>query len=306
MKKHTFCLYVVCLIFAGVLKLNGQDTTAAKKDSVKIWKKGGAFNINIAQVGLKNWVGGGQNSFSVTALQNLYLNLDKPHLKWTNSLDLGFGLLRQGPDTKFYKSEDKIIFISKVSRDFTKGWYFTGLADFRTQLAPGHEFKKDSTGEQHRKLISRFLAPAYLIVSPGIEYKLKDYLYAFISPVTGKFTFVNDNALAARGAFGVEPGNRFRKEFGAYFNAGLKKKVVENVSVDTRIGLFSNYETFGNIDVNWEFTLFMKVNKYITTTLSTQLLYDEDIDVKKDDGTTGAAVQFKEVINIGFLYQFGK
>ena len=116
----------------------------------------------------------------------------------------------------------------------------------------------------------------------------------------------NDDALSARGAFGVPPGKKVRSEFGAYLNAGFKKALVENVNLDTKVSLFTNYQTFGNLDVNWELTLLMKVNKYITTSISTQLLYDEDIKVKREDGTTGAAVQFKEVINIGLLYQFGK
>ncbi len=39
----------------------------------------------------------------------------------------------------------------------------------------------------------------------------------------------------------------------------------------------------------------MKVNKYISATISTSLLYDDDIVSK---------VQFKEVLGVGFAYNF--
>jgi len=54
----------------------------------------------------------------------------------------------------------------------------------------------------------------------------------------------------------------------------------------------------------------MKVNKYISTTLSTHLLYDDDIDIAVDtnnDGITDRFVprtQFKEVLGVGFSYKF--
>jgi len=54
----------------------------------------------------------------------------------------------------------------------------------------------------------------------------------------------------------------------------------------------------------------MKVNKFITANISTQLIYDHDIKFpEKDDngaviGPGGARTQFKEVLGIGFSFQF--
>ena len=50
-----------------------------------------------------------------------------------------------------------------------------------------------------------------------------------------------------------------------------------------------------NIDVNWETGLMMKVNKLITASVSTQLVYDDNI-LKR--------TQFKEVLGIGLGYKF--
>ena len=60
--------------------------------------------------------------------------------------------------------------------------------------------------------ISKFMAPGYLMVSLGIDWKPKEYFSIMISPLTSKITFVNDDQLAAIGAFGVDPGDKYRAE----------------------------------------------------------------------------------------------
>ncbi|MCK7540534.1 MAG: hypothetical protein MZV63_61400 [Marinilabiliales bacterium] len=45
----------------------------------------------------------------------------------------------------------------------------------------------------------------------------------FLSPLTSKNTFVNDDLLSAAGAFGVEPGKKFRSELGAYAQCGIQE-----------------------------------------------------------------------------------
>ena len=86
---------------------------------------------------------------------------------------------------------------------------------------------------------------------------------------------------------------------------------MENVVFQTKLDLFSNYlNKPQNIDVSWETLLSMKVNKFISATLSTHLLYDDDIKIAvdtDDDGVTdktGPRIQFKEVLAVGFSLIF--
>jgi hypothetical protein len=86
---------------------------------------------------------------------------------------------------------------------------------------------------------------------------------------------------------------------------------MENVNFTTKLELFSNYlEDAQNVDLNWETAFAMKVNKYITATLSTQLIYDDNTIInidKNDDGiidASGPRTQFKEVLGIGLAYKF--
>jgi hypothetical protein len=57
--------------------------------------------------------------------------------------------------------------------------------------------------------------------------------------------------------------------------------------------------------VNWENTLFLKVNKYLSTTIGTMLIYDDNISATDNNGQSiGPRVQFKEVLSVGFAYKF--
>ena len=128
-------------------------------------------------------------------------------------------------------------------------------------------------------------------------------------------TVVMDSSLSAAGAFGVDPGTNVRSEIGGYVRMAYNTNLVENVGLTTRIDLFSNYlNNPENIDINWEVLISMKVNKFMSATISTQLLYDDDVTLQKKDPIVeddvvidsgrGPGVQFKEVLAIGFSYKF--
>jgi len=142
-------------------------------------------------------------------------------------------------------------------------------------------------------------------------YKPGDIFSAFIAPVTAKITIVNDQALADSGAFGVDPGKKVRSELGGYIRLMFQKDIIENVSFATKMDIFSNYlNNPQNIDINWETLLTLKANKYLSATLTTHLIYDDDVKIEEDtdnDGITdrkGPRTQFKEVVSIGLTIKF--
>ena len=154
------------------------------------------------------------------------------------------------------------------------------------------------------------MAPAYLMTAIGLNYKPNNYFSAFLAPVSGKFTFVMDKFLSDEGAFGVDPGKKVKSELGGYVRLAYSKNDFErdflkNISFTTKLDLFSNYiDKPQNIDVHWEVLIGMKVNKYITANLNTMLIYDDDVKILQDDGRLVAKTQFKEVLGIGFSYNF--
>jgi hypothetical protein len=311
---------ITVITFSGVLTAQTieaeNNLKKQNKDSLDGWKTGGIISLNLTQVSLTNWSAGGENSLSVNGILSLFANLKKGNSTWDNSLDLGYGFLQQGKaDAR--KTDDKIDFTSKYGQKAFKNWYYAGLVNFKSQMTAGYNYPDDSTK------ISDFLAPGYLLGAIGMDYKPSEVFTLFISPITMKMTLVNDQPLADAGAFGVEPalrdtagnvitkGENYRAEYGGYLRALLKKDIMKNINLQTKLELFSNYaEEPGNIDVNWEVLISMKVNKFISATISTQLLYDHDIDIAVDNNNdgiidaVGPRTQFKEVLGVGLSYKF--
>ena len=313
-------IIILTLLYSSVAVFS-QTTEAEEglktqsKDSLEGWKTGGVFSLNLTQVGLTNWTAGGENSISVNGLVSFYANLKKGNSTWDNSLDLGYGIMQQG-DADVRKTDDKIDFTSKYGQRAFKNWYYAGLINFKSQMSAGYNYPDDSTE------ISNFLAPGYMLGAIGMDYKPNEVFNLFISPITMKMTLVNDQNLADAGAYGVDPaeyddlgtllshGKTTRIEYGGYLRVLLKKDIMKNINLQSKLELFSNYEDAAHVDVNWEVLIAMKVNKYISATISTQLIYDHDIDIaidSNDDGIidgVGPRTQFKEVIGIGLSYKF--
>ena len=275
-------------------------TLAYSQDEVKDgWKKGGMGSISFSQVSLTNWAAGGENSVSGNLLFSAFANMTKGEITWDNNFDFAYGILKQG-DKSMRKSDDKLELSSKFGKHAFKSWYYSGLFNFRTQLSTGYEY---ADLPENDVIISNFLAPAYLTVALGMDYKPNDNFSVMISPVAGKVTIVNDTALSV--AYGVEQGKTIRNEFGGFVKMSLKKELMENVNFQTKLDLFSNYlNNPQNIDVNWEVLIAMKINKYLTASLSTTLLYDDDINILDAQGNYGPRIQFKEVFGIGLSYNF--
>jgi len=270
------------------------------QDTVKYWKRSGVFSANFSQVSLTNWAAGGQSSTSGVFLMNYLANYKKDSLSWDNYIDLGYGFLKNN-DEALRKSTDKIEFNSKVGYNTGTNWNYAGLVSFKSQFAPGYNYPR-ATGDSS---ISQFLAPAYINVALGMDYKTK-YVSLFLSPGTGKFTIVNDDALSAAGEFGVDPGKKFRSEMGGSARLAFKKEVVKNVTKKKKIDLFSNYfHNPQNIDVDWTFMINMKVNEWLSANLLTQLIYDDDIKIENSETKHSAPmVQFMEMFGVGLSFKF--
>jgi hypothetical protein len=288
--KRYFLLFAACM----PALLSGQQPS----DSVKTWKTGGAGSITFSQVSLTNWAAGGANSLSANAFVSLFANYKKGNSNLDNTLDIAYGLLNQkGQGTR--KSDDRLEFAMKYGQHAFKHWFYSGLLSFKTQMTDGYNYPNDSV------VISRFMAPAYLLVALGMDYKPSDNFTLFISPLTGKNTFVLDNTLSTAGAFGVKEKEKYRAEMGGYLKMMFKTPVMTNVDLVTKLDLFSNYmDKPQNIDVSWEVLVTMKINKYLSANLNTMMIYDDDIKISNDEGVQSPRLQFKEVFGVGLSYKF--
>ena len=290
---------------------------SAEVDTVRGWRRGGAGTLNFSQVSLRNWAPGGQSSLSLLATGNVYLHYRGPEHTFDLAGNLVYGVLKAGKG-RLRKNDDRLELNGRYARQYAPAWSYAAQVNLKTQLTPTKSLENPDS------LLSRFFAPAYVLASLGVEYKPNTDFSLLLSPITGKFTVVADQTLADAGAFGVRAarrtandlpvagtGQQLRAEIGAYLNAQYRHTLATNITYATKLELFSNYfHNPQNIDVNWENLVDFKVNKFISASVTTLLVYDDDIPVPVDrdnDGvpeSRGRRIQFKETLGIGLTYKF--
>ncbi len=283
MKALLFSMILPGIFFSSY----SQDTL--QTDTTRYWKHGGLISLNIAQTSFSNsWQAGGEKSFAALGLLNTNASYVKNKSSWESALSIKYGLTKLG-NAQSRKTDDDFEISSKYGYEAYKKWYYSASLSFKTQMDKGYsEARSDS-------VISRFLAPAYLLITLGMDFKPNEFFSLAISPVTGKITIVNNDQFSQEGRFGVEPGKKVRYEFGASLISTLKKDIVKNVSLDTKLGLFYNYLDKPQLDVNWDILLNMKINKLLSANIIFQLLYDKD-QIDK--------VQLKELLGVGLTFKF--
>ena len=278
------------------------DSTAQNQKDT-IWTLDGNSSLNFTQGYYENWTPGGENFLSTLILNDYTLSYEKGKASWENNANYKLGGTQQG-EQKLRKNEDIFEFNSKFGYDLSnKNIFFTNIINFKSQAFKGYDYANGND----TVAVSQFLNPGYLVVASGFEYKYKKMLSAMVSPLSGKATFMTDTTNYDPQAFGIDEGEKYRAEMGAYVRVKFIKEIVKNVTINTSLELFNNYfNNPENIDINWQTTITFNVNKYIKTVLFTHVVYDDDVPIPKANGKFTRNFQIKETLGIGIAYSLNK
>lgn len=270
-----------------------KSAAAATKavDTTKLgWKRSGNAVFLFNQSAFNNeWLAGGTSNIAGNIGINYDVNYSSKTSVWDNKFIAAYGLTKL-KDQDITKSDDRLEFSSLYGKKAGQGnWYYSGFANFKTQMDSGFDL---ATGTK----ISHFFSPAYLQVGPGMLWKKSDNLKVNIAPATSRLIFVHKHFTEFGPSFGVEQGDTSRFEFGAAVNAYYKFNIMENVSWENILNLYSNYlDKPQNIDVDYQANIVMKINKYMSANIAFQAIYDDNA-IK--------AVQVRQVFGLGVNYGF--
>ncbi|MBT4960322.1 MAG: DUF3078 domain-containing protein, partial [Flavobacteriaceae bacterium] len=218
---------------------------------------------------------------------------------WDTKLISNFGLNKISGSEFLKKTDDRIevnsVLGKKFNNDIIGKWSYSSFFNFQTQFAKGYRFGKDSNGNPNRTEKSRFFSPATLQLGVGLYWKKSKDFWVNVAPMTGKLILVNrvftEDLNETQTYFGVKKGGNSRFELGASIRAYYKSEIFENVSLENRLSLYSDYlDRPQNVDFDCTFNFVMKVNQYISTNLIFQFVYDDN-EIKR--------VQVREVLGLG-------
>lgn len=242
------------------------DTIPAK------WKTGGIFSLNLAQGSLSNWAAGGDKfSLSINTFIHGYAYYKMGRHSWDNNLDFYLGYINT-TSLGTRKNDDRVEYLSKYGYALTPKLNLSGLFDIRTQFFKGYTYPDANT----KQYVSAFFAPAYIILSPGLDYRPTKNLSIFVSPATARWIIVKDTLLST--LYGVPAGEKTDFQFGAYASINYLANLGKVVTYTGKLDLFSNYRHHPqNVDLYMTNLFAAKLSNVLSATYSLTLIYDDDV-----------------------------
>lgn len=286
-----------------VKELQAQASKTIKKDaadtSKKFWRKGGLYGFNLGQGSLSNWAAGGDEfSLSVNTLLSLYAFYQKDKNSWDNTFDVNLGYIKT-TSLGNRKNDDRFDILSKYGYALNPKLNLATLFNLRSQFFKGYTYSNNIA-----TLSSNFFAPGYVLLSLGLDYKPTKNLSIFVSPLTSRWVFVNDDFLSAKGAYGVTPGKKSNNEIGAFASVNYLKDFNKFMTYKGRLDLFSNYKRKPKkVDLFMTNALTAKIGKIFTVTYGLDMIYDDDVRLFGPTKTS-PGLQVKSIFGAGFQLKF--
>ena len=295
MKKIIFLF--MTFISLNVYSNKFEDSVWISPDSYYLSK--GKITTLLNQSQYSNWIAGGINNLSLTLLLDYDYILKKGDLEWINRLDGAYGLVKN-QDESIKKNEDRLELYSLLALKNKGRWSYSALFNLKSQWSNGYEYSINSVGVQDRSLTTKFLSPAYSQIGVGMFYKKDDNFWFNYALLSARYIRVNpvftESLLDGENYFGVEKGKTGRFEAGGIISAYFKKEIMKNMILENKLNLFQNYlEDPLNVDIDYTFNLELTINKFFSTNLLLQILYDDNALPE---------IQLKEVFGVSFNINF--
>lgn len=283
-------LLLLLLSFFTISLLYAQDSISIP-DTLQGSKTTWVVGLNGSQASYSNWSQGGTNNIAATGTSTISTLYRNRKFAYGLLLDTRYGKTRiENEGTR--KISDRLYFLNRflytLNEENPELKLFTNLV-FRTQFDKGFDYGAAEDGGDI--LISKFMAPAYFTENIGMAWVPSD-VFSVEAGLGLKQTYVSDESLSE--TYGLDEGDQFRSEAGLTIGASLETDVLENVQLSSSIQTFTNFNTGVNsTDVLFSNKLIGRINSYINTNLSLDLVYDDDYSKE---------IQFAQILSLGISY----
>lgn len=247
-----------------------------------------------------NWYQGGNRSLAaiVNLVYNVKLNQKfYPKLLFETNVSYKLGTNSTPNDTlrSYNISEDLFQLISKFGYKAFRRWYYSTSLQFKTQLLQSYNINSTT-------LRSAFMSPSQTNVGVGMTYefvnKRKTFTFnASIDPLSWQLVTCYSSRMN-RGNYNIKPGRHSVNTFGSSAEYKLNWKLAYNISYNSRLFLFTDYDLF---QADWEHTVKFTINRYLSTQIFAHLRYDSSTP-RTNEGWH--KFQFKEILSLNVSYTF--
>jgi len=266
------------------------------------WHTKAKIGIDFCGFLVFNWASGGKNTMTFSSTLAYEAIYEKNRILWNNKFSYNVGILFADKELDSLRSfrinEDEVLVNSRFlyqTQNHASLYYGVMDLKLKTCLFPGFDTYNASTPA------TSFLSPSDVFWGPGMYFRRKGKAELFVSPISGRWTWVFGDKLEPK-EFGYEEGERTMQAApGFRIDSNLKWQFSKDLQVTTGFESFLPYQSpFKNmLFLQWDLTGKFHINKYVTMGFNLKLKYDGHARGKYRDK---AQCQTKQTI--GFTYVF--
>ena len=246
----------------------------------------GLFLKNYQQSHDVNQAGINQN------LKFLYSIDNGDEIKLTNSFihNLGF---RYFFDSIVQVNVDDNTLITRLEFSLFQKINITFNSNLTSRFLNGFDYMINDSGQQVKILNSAFMTPLIWTFSWGVGYSWVKFGSLNLGITGGKLTYIRERKIfdiqKVNSFYGIEKGKNHLFEYGMSFQLQIDKDLCNFLHWNFDLLLFKNYQM--PIDMTFKNLFGIKINKFLKTSLSTKILYEEKLNKH---------LQFENLLSIGF------
>ena len=285
------------------VEINTPDKIEVEVDK-RHWIRSFNASLQFSQAYISpNWYQGGNNNLNIIA--NIYYNVKlnqayHPNLLFESTMQYKLGV-NSAPDDSLRNysiSEDLLQINSTFGIKAARRWYYSLTGQFKTQV-----FTSYATNT--RNMTSAFLSPGELNLGLGMTYnyvsgKKRFSFDASISPLSYNLKIcIRPDDVLAHAAYGISPDKKCAQNVGSSAEVKISWKIIDNITFNSRLFFFTDYS---RLEADWENTLAMDINKYLTTQIYVHARYDTQ--TSPVENAEWRKLQLKEILSFGVSYKF--
>lgn len=294
-KEHTIAIKEVPIVTPEKI-----ETTIEKRH----WVRSFSASLQFSQAYISpNWYQGGNNNLNMLA--NIYYNVKlnpvyHPNLLFENTFQYKLGM-NSAPDDSLRNyaiSEDLLQVNTTFGIKAARHWYYSFTGQFKTQIL-------NSYVKNTRNLKSAFLSPGELTAGLGMTYNYANAAKtvtfdASIAPLSYNLKICTvSNERLAHSTWNIEPDKSTYSTIGSSAEAKFGWQISRNINFRSRFFVFTDYS---QIQADWENTLAMDINRYLSTQIYVHARYDSTTPRTEDP--SWHKLQVKEILSFGVIYKF--
>lgn len=283
----------VMLLVVCVPTVQAQDDAL---DTLEVgeWSRELVGSFAGSQAGYSNWSEGGVNTLSITAsLRGQALGVGA-RWKQKHQARLAYGAVKT--DGRSYRKAVDVIHGNSAflyqGDGFWQTFKPTAAIDARTQFVEGLNYGENpfDDGRPLPVKVSGFMSPAYVSQTLGLTYERGSWFSQRLG-FSSKQTIVADPDL--RPLYGVDSNELALVEGGVESETSFDRIILPRTRLKSSLTLFQAFNEAELPDMYWETLLEIQANQWLTTNVSTVLVYNANVSTE---------LQIKEVISVGVSF----